>query len=111
MNHTENLDLNVDDTDEDGRTCLHMSAKAGHLQTVDLLLRKQADPNLQELTKKATPLMEAARWGREDVVVRLLEAGARRDLRNKWHQTAADMARAMGHFDLAALIEGKRLFI
>jgi hypothetical protein len=52
-----------------------------------------------------TPLHECACSGLADLTKHLLERGANRTARNSMGETAAERCRAMGHADLAALIE------
>ncbi|MCG8454987.1 MAG: PQQ-binding-like beta-propeller repeat protein [Holophagales bacterium] len=66
----------VDAPQRRGGTALLVAAGAGHLEAVDLLLERGADPSVEEQFWYSTPLMQAARGGHWPVVLRLLEAGA-----------------------------------
>lgn len=56
---------------------------------------------------RRTPLIEAAKAGRVDLVRRLLEAGAAADWRDDEGETALLKAAAWGHRDVVALLEGE----
>lgn len=65
----------VNTADYDGRTALHVSAARGQVSAVKFLLSVSADTKLRDSFGRS-PLDEAMRCGRDDVVVLLLEAGA-----------------------------------
>ncbi len=58
-----------------GHTLLHAAAHAGHLDAVDLLLRRGIDPNVREHGDDTYPMHWAAAAGHVDVVRRLADAG------------------------------------
>jgi ankyrin repeat protein/Leucine-rich repeat (LRR) protein len=77
-------DVQPNDSDDDGRTVLHLAAGRGHLGVVDALLKgisvgvpsrkKRADPN--RVTRKGeTPLIWAVVFRKYDVVERLVNGG------------------------------------
>ena len=69
---------------------LHWACIKGHLECAKALLRAGADINKQD-DFGWTPLMEAANWGRIEVVRELLKRGAKKDLKDKDGDTAYDM--------------------
>ena len=78
---------------------------------VDVLIEAGADVDFQTVRddgkKSDTPLIGAASLGAEEVGVRLIEAGARRELRGLFGETALHWAAMLGEDRLTAkLIEG-----
>ena len=65
------------------------------LKTIDLLVDWDANVDMKD-NRGQTALMTAAQMNHPEVVKRLLNAGARADLRNKEGRTAVDLARAAG---------------
>nr|XP_020670418.1 receptor-interacting serine/threonine-protein kinase 4 [Pogona vitticeps] len=59
---------NVNDSDEEGLTSLHLAAKGGHMSTAKLLLKRGALPNVQNLACQ-TPLQLAAQNGSTALVM------------------------------------------
>jgi hemoglobin len=88
-----------------GRTLLHGAAAAGNCETVGLLLRLGADPNVAD-GGGHTPLYSVANEcqarGAADVVRALVQAGARVDARDGVkHCTALHMAARRGNVEVA----------
>jgi hypothetical protein len=83
---------------------LHYAAFAGHDQVVSDLLARGADVNALS-TNGSTPLMMAAREGREGIAVRLLQAGADAAVRNEWDDDALRWAARNNNVRIARLIE------
>lgn len=81
-------------------SALHYAVFAGHAEVVRELLARGADINGRS-TNGSTPLMMAAREGREEIATRLLAAGARADLVNDAGEGAADWAMRHGHLRIA----------
>lgn len=67
--------LDLDATDEWGNTALHVAARYGNSEMVDILLRNGADINLMDGCGE-TALHIAARDGNQDTVVMLMKHGA-----------------------------------
>lgn len=80
------------------------ASPASHRQLIDLLLEGGANIDAGD-EYGMTPLMLAAQLGDTGTVLHLRDAGASVRARNGRGQTAADVARAAGHADIAALLE------
>ena len=80
------------------------------LPLVEALIQAGADLNFNKDGKSETPLIGAASLGAEDVGLRLLEVGARPELRGLFGETALHWAAMLGEDRLAArLIPGSDL--
>jgi ankyrin repeat protein len=80
---------------------LHSAASGAHAEIVELLLAAGADPNALQ-RHGWTPLHAAAQNGDIRSLEALLGAGADPSLRNEEGHSAADIARAAGHDELAS---------
>lgn len=87
-----------------GWTALHYAAASGSLPIIRRLLEESAFIDT-ESPNGTTPLMMAARGGRRDAVLLLIDEGADLMLKNERGLTAADFARAQGYEELARLID------
>ena len=74
-----------------GLVALHKACIKGHLECAKALLGAGADINKQA-NNGQTPLMHAAGNGKIEVVRELLKRGAKKELKNKYGETAYDMA-------------------
>ena len=83
------------------------AAFEGRTAIVDLLLAKGASPDVQA-PNRSSALMFAARNGHEEVVARLLKAGANLDLKNDQGETAESWAMKYRNTDIAELIAAER---
>jgi uncharacterized protein len=83
-----------------GWTPLHYAATGPEAKIVKLLLERGAIVDA-ESPNRSTPLMMAARYGKEDSVKLLLARGADPKRTNDLGQTAADAARSAGRESLA----------
>jgi len=84
--------------------------KGKDLPLVEALIQAGADLNFNQDGKSETPLIGAASLGAEDVGLRLLDAGARPDLRGLFGETALHWAALLGEDRLAArLVPGSDL--
>jgi hypothetical protein len=80
------------------------------LPLIEALIQAGADLDFQRNGKGDTPLIGAASLGAEEVGIRLLEAGARPELRGLFGETALHWAALLGEDRLAGrLIEGADL--
>eukprot|EP00672_Neobodo_designis_P010039 CAMPEP_0174880134 /NCGR_PEP_ID=MMETSP1114-20130205/83611_1 /TAXON_ID=312471 /ORGANISM="Neobodo designis, Strain CCAP 1951/1" /LENGTH=746 /DNA_ID=CAMNT_0016115529 /DNA_START=38 /DNA_END=2275 /DNA_ORIENTATION=- len=78
-------DVNAHGSDKGGSTLLYCSARAGHLDTVKMLIDKlHADVNCANLVNKSTPLHGAAYGAAPNVVQLLLECGACTEAKNTY---------------------------
>ena len=55
----DDINIEVNDTTDDGRTFLYIAAEHSHLNLVQLLLKNDANPNLGEENTGVTPIMAA----------------------------------------------------
>jgi len=97
--------------DRPGRewSALHYAAFAGHGEVVAYLLERGA--NIDALsTNGSTPLMMAAREGKESVARTLLGAGARRDIVNERGEDALRWAMRYNNLQIAREIAGAESF-
>jgi hypothetical protein len=76
--------------------------KGNELPLVDALIEAGSDLNFNKDGKGETPLLGAASLGAEDVGLRLLDAGARPDLRGLFGETALHWAAMLGEDRLVA---------
>ena len=84
--------------------------KGKELALVEALIQGGADVNSNKDGKSETPLIGAASLGAEDVGLRLLDAGARPDLRGLFGETALHWAALLGEDRLTArLVQGSDL--
>jgi tetratricopeptide (TPR) repeat protein len=88
---------------------LHYAAFAGHGEVADYLLERGADVNALS-TNGSTPLMMAAREGKEGIARVLLKAGARRDIVNERGDDAMRWAMRYNHLQIARDIAGSETF-
>jgi hypothetical protein len=89
-----------------GDTYLHVAARKGYLEIVELLLEKGAAINAQNRFG-ATPLMAAAANERKEVVKLLMERGADDTIKNKFDQGAHTMAIRNGRFSIEEAMREK----
>jgi uncharacterized protein len=84
--------------------------KGRELPLIDALIAAGADIDFQRNGKGDTPLIGAASLGAEDVGIRLLDAGAKPELRGLFGETALHWAALLGQHRLAErLIAGSDL--
>jgi tetratricopeptide (TPR) repeat protein len=97
--------------DRDGKewSALHYAAFAGHEAVVGYLLERGADINALSVNG-STPLMMAAREGKEQIAVRLLASGARTDIDNDAGENALKWAMRNNNLIIARTIAGAEKF-
>ena len=81
----------------DGSRALVVASLIGSLEIVELLLAHGADPNIQTHHDGYTALHWAARCGRPDIVIALLNKGASLNKGNLYGDTALNLAACNGH--------------
>ena len=89
-----------------GVTLLHNSAKKGWADRVKLLIDHGADINAVDEEYQSTPLGMAARWGQEEIVELLLDAGADPARSGAPWSTPIVWAEKKGHERIAKRLEG-----
>ncbi len=82
---------------------LHYAVFNGHAGLAHYLIGRGAEVNAHS-PNGSTPLMMAAREGREDIAKVLLEAGADTKVKNDWGDTALTLAMRYEHFQLGKMI-------
>lgn len=90
-----------------GTTPLMAASQKGHIQIVQLLLKKGADANFQDPMGGKTALMLAveAEKPNPDLVKALLDGGAKPDLKDKQGNTAAALALKKDQKEIAKLLQ------
>ena len=88
---------------------LHYAVFNGHQQLVEDLIARGANVNALS-PNLSTPLILAAREGRDEVARRLLESGADATARNDWGDSALTMAMRYDHLRLAKMISSPEEF-
>jgi hypothetical protein len=95
---------NPNQHDERGLTALILSARAGSVPAVQILLRHGADPNLAGGVNGWTPLMHAIHKNQAGTAQALLDGGAAIDGRGCNGETALMMAAGYGYTPLVELL-------
>jgi len=99
--------VNINGKAWDGATAAWMSARYGHVDTIHLLIKKQADLN-QPNNRGETPAWIAAQNGHANVIQALAEAKADLNQPNNERATPAHIAAQNGHANvIQALAEAK----
>ncbi|CAH8500351.1 unnamed protein product [Schistosoma curassoni] len=88
-----NKGYNINTVNQFDETALYVASYYGDLEIVDVLLSRNADPNLPTVEGN-TPLHSAAFRGHTDVMKQLLAHGADESLKNSLGMTASDLLEA-----------------
>ncbi|GAC1629008.1 MAG: hypothetical protein NVS9B13_26770 [Candidatus Acidiferrum sp.] len=95
----------------DRHLALALASQFGHAEIVRLLLDAGEDPNRYNPVgchSHSTPLHQAALAGHDEVVWRLIERGARLDIKDiLWHGTPADWAKHGGQVGVEAFLRSR----
>lgn len=94
----------VDATDPDGRSALHLAVLGGNEEIAGMLLAAGARVDLAD-ENGWTPLHHAAFWGLADLAELLIDAGADPTLENDAGETPADLAREQRRDDVLEVLE------
>lgn len=95
---------NVNFTNREGATALHVACNRGKIRMVNVLLSdNKIKVNVQEEVKN-TPLHEACDCGERDIVVSLFEAGADFTLKNHYGMNPLHVAVVQQHLNLVKTI-------
>ncbi|RWA08658.1 hypothetical protein EKO27_g6434 [Xylaria grammica] len=86
-----------------GITALHLAARYGYKDSVELLLLRGANINLQDQEGRS-PLHYAARYGKQEVITYLLDNKANPDLRNNKGDSPFHTAATYGNLDSLKLL-------
>ena len=94
----------IDQPDQHGNSALHIAAKGGHGELIQMLAGARANVNLQATTTGATPLVFASMGGHSATVQQLLGLGAQPGLATRKGKTALTVAQEKGHQQVVALL-------
>jgi ankyrin repeat protein len=102
---TFNINARVDKGPAIGSTLLIQCVGGRKVDMVNGLLENGAFVDAQ--TKGQTALFTAATFGYDELVWRLLKAGANKNIKDDWGKTAADRANHAGHYQIVEILGGK----
>ena len=94
----------IDQPDQHGNSALHIAAKGGFGELIQMLAGARANVNLQATTTGATPLVFASMGGHSATVQQLLGLGAQPGLATRKGKTALTVAQEKGHQQVVALL-------
>lgn len=95
--------------DDKNWSALHYAVFNGHTGLARELIQRGADVNARS-PNGSTPLMMAAREGRDDVARLLLEAGADTQAKSDWGDTALSFAMRYDHYRVGKMIASPEEF-
>jgi hypothetical protein len=93
-----------DAKDKKGIPLLCISARNGHLNTVEFLLRSGAQVDIIAEDRGSTPLIDSAMGRHKDVIKTLIEAGADVNIKNKDGQTALIIVVGAGDIEIVEML-------
>jgi len=105
-NHPEFLGVDILDVNQKGAmddTLLHMAARMGRVQHLEVLVRSGADVNVAGDLGN-TALHQAAMSGQMGAVRFLLDHGATASIKNEFLQTPSDVAMIAGHSNIGEML-------
>jgi ankyrin repeat protein len=108
VDHPGKNKTNINAINHDRLTALNRASINGHIDTVDLLLRKRANYELRD-NRGHSPLANAVYYNHLSVVKRLLAAGADPASENNRYQTPLSRARQLRRNDLIPYLENPSL--
>ncbi|WP_341811630.1 ankyrin repeat domain-containing protein [Wolbachia endosymbiont (group A) of Oxytorus armatus] len=85
--------VNVNATDVEGYTALHLAVTEKRLEIVRELIKSGADVNAEEYGNKCTPLHLGCMVGEKEIVEELVEAGGEIEQEDECGMTAIDYAK------------------
>ncbi len=88
---------------------LHYAVFNGHMELAKYLIERGADVNARS-PNGSSPLMMAAREGREDMTTLLMESGADTRFKNDWGDSALTLAMRYDHYRLGKMISSPEEF-
>jgi ankyrin repeat protein len=111
QDHPEFLGIDIVDPNQPGAvndTLLHLTARTGDLEGIEVLIASGGQVNaIGDIGN--TPLHQAAMTGKVDSVRKLLQLGADSSLKNKFDQTALEVAELGGHREVAEILGKARI--
>ena len=96
----------IDETDADGKTALFYAILNDEIYAAQTLIAAKADVNIVA-GGKSTPLMTAARFGRDQMIPLLLKAGAKINEQDKFGKTALVWATGADLETVNEMLKGK----
>jgi ankyrin repeat protein len=109
-NHPEFLGIELTRADQRGAmddAPLHIAARKGELDDIEVLVSHGADVNLRG-DLGHTPLHYAAMSAQAAAVERLLDLAADRSLKNEFSETPLQVAEVGGHMEIANILRAHR---
>ncbi len=98
---------NIDETDEDGFTALHLAASGGHKGVAEMLIASGANVNANSRKFRSTPLHHAAGKGHKDVAQLLIDKGANVNAKDNKQRTPLRLAADGNHREIVELLIAK----
>ena len=95
--------------DTDGETLLLLATREHDISMVKLLLRKKADPNVQDLQSGQTALSRAAAEGNRAILNVLLDYNAATDITDNSGRKPLSLSLEQGHEEIAGILAGHEL--